>query len=55
MALHVMDEVNRRLGCKNPQWQKGCPINTPIPQVIKLLKENKLDEAMHAYIQSLEE
>ena len=40
-----MDEANRCLGCKNPQCQKGCPINTPIPQVIRLLKENKLDEA----------
>ena len=45
MALHVMDEANRCLGCKNPQCQKGCPINTPIPEVIRLLKENKLDEA----------
>ena len=45
MALHVMDEANRCLGCKNPQCQKGCPINTPIPEVIKLLKTNKLDEA----------
>ncbi len=45
MAMHVMDEANRCLGCKNPQCQKGCPINTPIPQVIKLLKENKLNEA----------
>ena len=45
MALHVMDEANRCLQCKNPQCMKGCPINTPIPEVIKLLKENKLDEA----------
>lgn len=45
MALHVMDEANRCLGCKKPQCQKGCPINTPIPEVIKLLKENQLDEA----------
>lgn len=45
MALHVMDEANRCLGCKNPQCQKGCPINTPIPEIIRLLKENKLDEA----------
>ena len=45
MALHVMDEANRCLGCKNPQCQKGCPINTPIPEVIKLLKANKLDNA----------
>ncbi len=45
MALHVMDEANRCLNCKNPQCQKGCPINTPIPKVIQLLKENKLNEA----------
>ena len=45
MAFHVMDEANRCLGCKNPQCQKGCPIHTPIPEVIKLLKDGKLDEA----------
>ena len=45
MAIHVMDEANRCLGCKVPQCQKGCPISTPIPEVIRLLKENKLDEA----------
>lgn len=45
MALHVMDEVNRCLGCKVPQCRKGCPIDTPIPEVIRLLKDNKLDEA----------
>lgn len=45
MAFHVMDEANRCLGCKNPQCQKGCPINTPIPEVIRLLKEQKLDQA----------
>ena len=45
MALHVMDEVNRCLQCKNPQCVKGCPIQTPIPDIIRLLKENKLNEA----------
>ena len=45
MALHILDEANRCLACKNPTCQKGCPINTPIPKVIKLLKENRLDEA----------
>ena len=45
MALHVMDEANRCLGCKVPQCQKGCPINTPIPEVIRLLKENQLADA----------
>jgi len=45
MALHVMDEANRCLECKKPKCLDGCPINTPIPQVIQLLKQNKLDEA----------
>ena len=45
MAFHVMDEANRCLGCKVPQCQKGCPISTPIPEVIRLLKENRLDDA----------
>ena len=45
MALHVMDEANRCLQCKVPQCQKGCPISTNIPEAIRLLKENKLDDA----------
>ncbi len=45
MALHVMDEASRCLQCKNPRCMKGCPISTPIPEVIGLLKDNKLDEA----------
>lgn len=45
MALHVMDEANRCLQCKKPQCQKGCPISTNIPETIRLLKENKLNEA----------
>ena len=45
MALHILDEATRCLECKNPTCQKGCPISTPIPTVIRLLKENKLDEA----------
>ena len=45
MALHVMDEANQCLGCKKPRCQQGCPIQTNIPEVIRLLKANKLDEA----------
>ena len=45
MALHVIDEANRCLQCKNPQCVKGCPISTPIPEIIKLLKNNELNEA----------
>ena len=45
MALHVLDEANRCLGCKKPMCQQGCPIHTNIPEVIRLLKANELDAA----------
>ncbi len=45
MAIHVLDEAHRCLNCKVPQCQKGCPIHTPIPQVIQLMLNGKLDEA----------
>ena len=45
MALHVMEEANRCLGCKKPRCQEGCPIHTNIPEVIRLLKDGKLNEA----------
>lgn len=45
MAVHVLDEANRCLNCKNPQCQQGCPIHTPIPQVIQMMLNGNLDEA----------
>lgn len=45
MALHVMDEAKQCLGCKNPRCQQGCPIHTNIPEVIRLLKAGKMDDA----------
>ena len=45
MALHVMEEANRCLQCKKPRCQEGCPIHTNIPEVIRLLKEGKLNDA----------
>ena len=45
MALHVLDEANRCLGCKKPMCQEGCPIHTNIPEVIRLLKANQMDDA----------
>ncbi|MBQ9162156.1 MAG: NAD(P)-dependent oxidoreductase [Clostridia bacterium] len=45
MALHILDEANRCLECKKPTCINGCPIGTPIPEVIRLLKDNRLDEA----------
>ncbi|MBQ4401473.1 MAG: NAD(P)-dependent oxidoreductase [Synergistaceae bacterium] len=45
MPLHIVTEAERCLQCKNPMCQKGCPVHTPIPQVIQLFKEHKLMEA----------
>ena len=45
MSIHVLDEANHCLHCKAPQCQKGCPIHTPIPQIIAMLQEGRLDEA----------
>ena len=45
MALHVLDEANRCLGCNKPLCQQGCPIHTNIPEVIRLLKANQMDAA----------
>ena len=42
---YVISEAERCLQCKVPFCQKGCPICTPIPQVIKLFRENRLNEA----------
>ena len=45
MALTIMSEANRCLQCKVPMCRKGCPISTPIPEVIAKFKEQKLMDA----------
>ncbi|MBQ3199592.1 MAG: NAD(P)-dependent oxidoreductase [Firmicutes bacterium] len=45
MSGHVLDEINRCLNCRKPACRQGCPINTPIPQMIRLLKEHRPNEA----------
>ncbi len=46
MAIHIVEEANRCLGCKRAFCQiKGCPVQTPIPQVIDLFKQRRLEEA----------
>lgn len=45
MALHVVNEARRCLNCKVPQCRKGCPINTPIPDMIQLFLQNQLEAA----------
>ena len=45
MSMNVIAEAQRCLQCTVPMCQKGCPINTPIPKVIGLMLEGKLNEA----------
>ena len=45
MALHIVEESERCLECKRPGCQKGCPVGTPIPQVVALFKERRIEEA----------
>lgn len=52
MALHIIDEANRCLNCKKPMCQKGCPVHTPIPQIIQMFKENQVMEAGKALFEN---
>ncbi len=41
----ALQEAKRCLSCKVPRCETGCPASLPIRDYIKLLKENKVDEA----------
>ena len=45
MGAHVLEEAQRCLQCKKPMCQEGCPIHTPIPRVIGLMRDGRLDDA----------
>ncbi len=45
MAVHVVKEARRCLHCKNPMCRTGCPINTPIPDMIELFRNQHKAEA----------
>lgn len=45
MAIHIVAEAERCLNCKKPLCQQGCPVRTPIPQIIQLFKQGKVMEA----------
>ena len=52
MAVHVVKEARRCLQCKKPMCMKGCPVSTPIPEMIKLFLEGKSDEAGKALFEN---
>lgn len=41
----ILNEAKRCLNCKKPMCQKGCPIETKIPEFINEIKNNNLKEA----------
>ncbi|MFR2743076.1 MAG: NAD(P)-dependent oxidoreductase [Clostridium saudiense] len=45
MMKELLLEADRCLLCKNARCKANCPINTEIPELVKLFKEGKLDEA----------
>ena len=46
MAVHVINEARRCLQCKKPLCQiKGCPIQTDVPEMIRLFLSGKIEEA----------
>ncbi len=44
-AEQVKEEASRCLNCKNPRCVAGCPVNIKIPDFVKALKEDKLEQA----------
>lgn len=45
MDRHILKESQRCLQCKNPKCTSGCPVNTPVNEVIKLFLEGNIGEA----------
>lgn len=45
MSKHVIDDAKRCLQCNNPRCTRGCPIDTPIKEVIRLLLDSKIEAA----------
>ena len=46
MAIHVINEARRCLQCKKPLCRiKGCPVQTNVPEMIRLFLDGKINEA----------
>ncbi|MTI65219.1 MAG: NAD(P)-dependent oxidoreductase [Firmicutes bacterium] len=45
MGEHIVDEAKRCLQCKKPKCVEGCPINTEIPEFIRLLLEGDINKS----------
>jgi NADPH-dependent glutamate synthase beta chain and related oxidoreductases len=45
MGESVLLEAKRCLQCKKPLCKEGCPVNTPINEIVKMLLEGQIEEA----------
>lgn len=45
MAQFIVEEAKRCLQCKRPLCKEGCPVNTPVNEVIKLLLDGNIIDA----------
>lgn len=45
MNKNVIDLAKTCLGCKKPSCQKGCPVNTPIAEMIRMFLRGDIQEA----------
>ena len=52
MGLHAIDEAKRCLNCKKPGCREGCPIHTPIPQMIQLFLARQMNDAAELVFQN---
>ncbi|MFV0480665.1 MAG: NAD(P)-dependent oxidoreductase [Campylobacteraceae bacterium] len=45
MKKNIIDIAKTCLGCKRPSCQKGCPVNTPIAEMIRMFLAGDIDKA----------
>lgn len=45
MGESVLAEAKRCLQCKKPLCKEGCPVNTPVNEIVKMLLEGEISEA----------
>lgn len=45
MAKHIVEEARRCLQCKKPLCTQGCPVGTPVNQMIALLLQGQIKES----------
>ncbi len=45
MGTQIIQESKRCLQCANPQCVRGCPVDTPIPEMIRMLLEGNIRRA----------